>query len=133
MLIHITGDIHQPMHVSRAEDQGGNKIKVLWFNDPTNLHSVWDDKLIELQKLSFTEYTANINHSTLAGRQGLQKQPITDWFFESYELANKIYSGITEPEQKLSYRYNYENIATVNQQLLKGGIRLAGLLNEIFK
>lgn len=133
LLIHITGDIHQPMHVSRAEDQGGNKIKVQWFNEPTNLHSVWDDKLIELQKLSYTEYTANINHSTLAGRQLLQKQPTTEWFFESYELANKIYSGITEPEQKLGYRYNYDNIAMLNQQLLKGGIRLAGLLNEIFK
>jgi hypothetical protein len=63
----------------------------------------------------------------------LQKQPIAQWMFESYEFAGKIYSGITEPEQKLGYRYNYENIAVLNQQLLKGGIRLAGLLNEIFK
>jgi S1/P1 Nuclease len=133
LLIHIAGDIHQPMHVSRAEDQGGNKIKVLWFNDPTNLHSVWDDKLIELQKLSYSEYTSSINHSTLAERKNWQKQPMTEWFYESNQLADKIYSGITQPDQKLGYRYNYENIATVNQQLLKGGIRLAGLLNEIFK
>lgn len=133
LLIHITGDIHQPMHVSRAEDQGGNKIKVQWFNEPTNLHSVWDDKLIELQKLSYTEYTANINHSTKAGRLELQKQPIGDWLFESYELANQIYAGVTEQDQKLGYRYNYDNIVILNHQLLKGGIRLAGLLNEIFK
>src|SRR3981081_1972463 len=32
LLIHIVGDIHQPMHVSRAEDQGGNRIRVMWFN-----------------------------------------------------------------------------------------------------
>ena len=133
LLIHIAGDVHQPLHVGRAEDQGGNKIKVLWFNDPTNLHSIWDDKLIEMQKLSYTEYTANINHSTLAERKVLQKQPVSKWLFESNQLADKIYNGITQPDQKLGYRYNYDNIETINRQLLKGGIHLAGLLNEIFK
>ena len=132
LLIHIVGDIHQPMHVSRAEDQGGNKIKVLWFNDPTNLHSVWDDKLIEMQKLSYTEYAANINHSTKEYRTSLQQQPLTEWFYESYQLADKIYKGITQPDQKLSFRYNYDNIEMLNQQLLKGGIRLAGILNALF-
>lgn len=132
LLIHIVGDVHQPMHVSRAEDQGGNKIKVLWFNESTNLHSVWDDKIIEMQKLSYTEYAANINHSSLAERKKLQ-QPIEKWFYESYQLADTIYSGITQPEQKLGYRYNFDNIEMLNRQLLKGGIRLAGLLNEIFK
>ena len=133
LLIHIAGDVHQPLHVGRAEDQGGNKIKVLWFNEPTNLHSIWDDKLIEMQKLSYTEYTANINYSTLAERKVLQKQPVSKWLFESNQLADKIYSGITQPDQKLGYRYNYDNIETINRQLLKGGIHLAGLLNEIFK
>lgn len=133
LLIHITGDIHQPMHVSRAEDQGGNKIKVHWFNETTNLHSVWDDKIIEMQKLSYTEYVANINHSSLAERKTLQQQPIVKWFYESYQLADSIYKGITQPEQKLGYRYNFDNIEMLNQQLLKGGIRLAGILNEIFK
>lgn len=133
LLIHIVGDVHQPMHVSRAEDQGGNKIKVLWFNEPANLHSVWDDKIIEMQKLSYTEYAANINHSSLAERKKLQQQPIVKWFYESYQIADSIYRGITQPDQKLGYRYNFDNIETLNQQLLKGGIRLAGLLNEIFK
>lgn len=133
LLIHIVGDVHQPMHVGRAEDQGGNKIKVQWFNESTNLHSVWDDKIIEMQKLSYTEYAANINHSTLMERRKLQQQPIEKWLYESYHLADTVYSGITQPDQKLGYRYNFDNIVTVNQQLLKGGIRLAGLLNELFK
>ena len=132
LLIHIVGDIHQPMHTGRAEDLGGNRVKVLWFNEPTNLHSVWDDKLIEFQKLSYTEYTNNINHTNKAIRKEWQKQPMSLWLFESYQLADKIYGGITQPDQKLSYRYNYDYIAIVNQQLLKGGVRLAGLLNDIF-
>ena len=52
LLIHIAGDIHQPLHVGRLEDLGGNRIRVLWFGDSTNLHSVWDEKLIESQNLS---------------------------------------------------------------------------------
>ena len=126
------GDIHQPLHTGRSEDLGGNRIRVMWFNEVTNLHSVWDDKLIEFQKLSYTEYTKNINHADKALRKEWQNQPMSMWLFESYQLADKIYAGITQPDQKLGYRYNYDYIDMVNKQLLKGGVRLAGLLNDIF-
>ena len=132
LLIHILGDIHQPMHVSHAEDQGGNKIRVSWFNEPTNLHALWDDKLIEFQKLSYTEYTSNINHATKQERKNWQQQPMPEWFFESYQIADKLYSSIKQPEAKLSYRYNFDFVETMNSQLLKGGVRLAGVLNDIF-
>jgi len=131
-LIHLVGDIHQPMHVSRAEDEGGNKIRVMWFREPTSLHAVWDDKLIDFQQLSYTEYTNAINYSTANQRQVWQKEPISEWLYESNQIAEKLYSEIDQNEQKLSYRYNYDHIAILNNQLLKGGIRLAGLLNEIF-
>ncbi len=133
LLIHIAGDIHQPMHVSRAEDLGGNRIKVFWFSDATNLHALWDDRLIEYQKLSYSEYAQNINHVSKQQRREWQQQPMTEWFFESYQLADKLYAGIKQPEPRLSYRYNFDNVEMLNQQLLKGGVRLAGLLNEIFK
>ncbi|MES1219507.1 MAG: S1/P1 nuclease, partial [Bacteroidota bacterium] len=64
LLIHIVGDIHQPLHVGQLGDQGGNRVKVLWFGEATNLHSVWDEKMIESQKLSYTEYRNAINHTT---------------------------------------------------------------------
>jgi hypothetical protein len=132
LLIHIAGDIHQPMHVSRAEDLGGNRIKAFWFGDATNLHTLWDSKLIEFQDLSYTEYSANINHVSKQQRREWQQQPMTEWFFESYQLADKVYAGM-KPEQKLGYRYNFDNVEMLNQQLLKGGVRLAGLLNEVFR
>lgn len=131
-LIHIAGDIHQPLHVGRPEDLGANRIRVQWFNEPTNLHSIWDDKLLEHQKLSYTEYATAINHTTKEQRLEWQSQPMTEWFYESYEIAQKLYAGITEPDQKLGYRYNYDHLATMNQCLLKGGVRLAGILNDIF-
>ena len=132
LVIHIAGDIHQPLHVGRFEDLGGNRIRVLWFGDSTNLHSVWDDKMIESQNLSYTEYVKAINHSTKEQRKHWQQQSITEWFFESYQLAGKVYSGVTQPHQRLSFRYNFDYIGMLNSQLLKGGVRLAGLLNSIF-
>jgi len=132
LLIHIAGDIHQPLHVGQFEDLGGNRIRLQWFGESTNLHSVWDEKLIEFQKLSYTEYTAWINHTSGAQRKQWQEQPMNEWFFESYQLAGKIYNSVTQPEPKLSFRYNFDHIEILNDQLLKGGVRLAGLLNSIF-
>jgi len=132
LLIHIVGDIHQPLHVGRSEDLGGNRVRVIWFGDSTNLHSVWDDRMIASQDLSYTEYVKAINHSTKEQRNQWQQQPMNEWFYESYQLAGKVYSSVTQPNQRLSFRYNFDHIEALNNQLLKGGIRLAGLLNSIF-
>ncbi len=131
MVIHIVEDIHQPFHVGHESDKGGNDVKVMWFNTPTNLHSIWDSQLIDFQQLSYTEYTAAINFTTAGQRTEWQKAPISTWIFESHQLAQQLYAKV-KPDDKLSYRYNFENIDILNQQLLKGGVRLAGLLNEIF-
>jgi hypothetical protein len=132
LLIHFAGDIHQPLHVGHREDFGGNRIKVLWFNNSTNLHAVWDESLINFQQLSYTEYTNAINHTTQKQRLAWQKQPISEWFIESYLIAEQLYNEIKQPDQKLSYRYNYDHIQTLNERLLEAGVRLAGLLNQLF-
>jgi len=131
LLIHIVGDVHQPMHIGRPEDRGGNGVKVNWFKEPTNLHSVWDSKLVDFQQLSYTEYASSINYTTKAQRKEWQAEPVSDWIWQSYRYAEKIYAD-TKPDANLSYDYNFNYIGTVNQQLLKGGVHLAGLLNEIF-
>ena len=46
-VVHLVGDLHQPLHVGRGADRGGNKIEVTWFGKPSNLHKVWDDGLID--------------------------------------------------------------------------------------
>lgn len=131
ILIHLVGDIHQPLHVGRLDDLGGNKIKLLWFNENVNLHQVWDERLVNFQQLSYTEYVNVINHTTKAQRKAWQKEPLSQWLWESYQNAEKIYADI-KPDEKIGYNYNFKYIATVNDRLLKGGVHLAGLLNEIF-
>jgi hypothetical protein len=133
LLIHFVGDVHQPLHVGRKSDMGGNNIKVSWFREQTNLHSIWDSHLIEFQKLSYTEYTKAINHTSSLQRRKWQSQPMMQWFYESYQISEQLHTGVTEPEMRLSYEYNFRHIDTLNERLLKGGVRLAALLNEIFK
>lgn len=133
MLIHLVGDMHQPMHTARKDDLGGNRIQLTWFGEKSNLHRVWDESLIDFQQLSYTEYTKAINHPTAQQVINWQKTSLQDCVFESYQICNQIYATGVKNDDKLSYKYNFDWIATVNQQLLKGGLRLAKILNEIYK
>lgn len=132
LLIHIVGDVHQPLHVSPQGTSGGNDVKVQWFGANSNFHRVWDGQLIEDQNLSYTEYTNAINHTSAAQRKKWQSQPLSEWMYESYTISQNLLSEIKDNNQKLSYRYIYDHIETVNQQLVKAGVRLAGLLNAIY-
>jgi len=128
-LVHVVGDIHQPMHVGRSEDRGGNRIKVKFFGKQTNLHSLWDGLLVKNQNLSFSEFTNFIdtNDKTIISKY-LNSQP-SDWILESFYIAEKLYD-IGDADYR--YNYVYEQTPVVKQRLTQGGIRLAGLLNAIF-
>ncbi len=125
LLIHFVGDIHQPLHVGRLEDRGGNNIKVSWFNNPSNLHQVWDTRIIDFQQLSYTEYAEAINYPTKNQRSIWQKEPLNIWFWQSYQAAEKIYADIKQ-DDKLGYNYNFKYVDLLEHQLLKGGVHLAG-------
>lgn len=131
MVIHIVEDIHQPLHTGHTSDKGGNDIKVSWFGKFTNLHSIWDSELVNFQDLSYSEYVRAIDFPTAKQTAEWQSAPISKWVFESSQIADKIYNDV-KPEENLSYKYNFKYIDTLNEQLLKGGVRLAGLLNKIF-
>jgi hypothetical protein len=128
-LIHFVGDLHQPLHVGREADQGGNKIKVTWFDRETNLHSVWDNSLVDFQQYSFCEYANTLDIIDEGTAETWMSGSLEDWFYESYELANKVYASVPA-DGKLSYRYNYMFKADLDRQLLKGGLRLAVLIKD---
>jgi len=131
-LIHIIGDAHQPLHVGRTEDLGGNKINLEWFGSKTNLHTVWDSKLIDFEKYSYTEYADVLNRLTKKEIKEVQNGTLENWIYDSYSVSNKIYNEATKGEN-LKYRYQYLNKDRVEQQLQKGGLRLSKVLNELFK
>ena len=132
LLIHFVGDIHQPMHASPEGTAGGNTVRVAWFSQSSNLHRVWDTHLIEYQQLSYTEHAAAINHTTTAQIKLWQGQSLTECLYESYTISQRLNDEIKEPNARLGYEYNFKHVDLMNEQLLKGGVRLAAVLNEIF-
>ena len=132
MLVHLIGDLHQPMHVGRIEDKGGNDIQVRWFNKGSNLHKVWDTNMINDNGMSYTELAASLPSLTEAQKKSIQQGGIYDWVEDSQDVANKVYDSV-EVGEKLFYRYSYVWWGTVEIQLQKGGLRLAKVLNELFK
>ncbi len=131
MLVHFVGDLHQPLHVGRGEDKGGNDIQVRWFNDGSNLHSVWDSNMIDYYGMSYTELAKNTIVLSKTQIETIKKGSVIDWVHESQKLAKKVYASATVGE-KLGYQYMYYNFPIARSQLQKGGIRLAKILNEIF-
>lgn len=130
-LIHLIGDAHQPLHIGREEDLGGNKIEIEWFRNQTNLHSLWDTKLIDHQQYSYTEYAEVLDVYDKKFNENLIEGDLGDWLFDSYQKSEIIYSDVKSGD-KLWYNYNYENLSILENQLLKGGLRLAKVLNEVF-
>lgn len=132
LLVHLVGDLHQPMHVGRLEDKGGNDIQVQWFNRGSNLHKLWDLNMIEDYGMSYTELAESLPRLTKVQKKFIQQGTIYDWVEESQDIANELYDSV-ELGEKLYYRYSYVWWGTVEKQLQKGGLRLAKILNEMYK
>ena len=131
LLIHLIGDLHQPMHVGLEEDRGGNDFKVQWFYEDSNLHRVWDSEMINEFDMSYNELAENADVLTKNQIKAIQEGSIIDWVNETHELTKKVYTS-AKPEENLRYRYSYNNFKTVRSQLQIAGIRLAKVLNELF-
>lgn len=132
MLVHLMGDLHQPMHVGRVEDKGGNTIQVQWFKKGTNLHRVWDSDMIDHFGMSYKELAENRKEISKAQLKAWEQGTVLDWLTETHQLTPSVYSSV-EVGQNLGYEYAYEHMNLVRTQLHKAGIRLAKVLNEIYK
>jgi hypothetical protein len=131
MLVHFVGDLHQPMHIGQKEDKGGNAIQVEWFGKGTNLHAVWDTKMIENWNMSYLELADNAKEVSKKQIAAIEAGTLIEWVDEIHELTKKIYKSAAVGEN-LRYRYSYDHFDIVRDQLQIGGIRLAKILNDIF-
>tara|TARA_B100000212_G_scaffold127263_1_gene95426 strand:+ start:92 stop:844 length:753 start_codon:yes stop_codon:yes gene_type:complete len=130
-LIHLIGDLHQPMHVGNGIDRGGNDIKLNWFNSPTNLHRIWDSDLINLQELSYSEYSDYLLLNEDRGKiRKWQGDDVLIYIHESRDMRTQCYDFSGE---NLKWEYFYKHKDLLEKRLLQGGVRLSGELNRIFK
>jgi hypothetical protein len=145
-VVHLVGDLHQPLHVGKCCDKGGNDVKVTWFGKPTNLHAVWDSALVDDEQLSFTELAAKLERH-IDSRDVIAWWDINprDWISESAQYRDTLYPTAEDkprapadkkikvpPVPDLSYSYVYKFTPLMEQRLSQAGVRLAAYLNAIY-
>ncbi|KAM0857289.1 hypothetical protein ACQ4PT_048558 [Festuca glaucescens] len=142
-LAHFVGDVHQPMHCGRTADLGGNTVIVSWYKNKTNLHKVWDEKVIGTAMNRFykddlsTMIGAIKRNLTVVEKNKWEACPsratsCADKFAEeSAELSCPAYVG-TEQGSNLEDEYFFKALPVVQKRIAQGGVRLAAILNRIF-
>ena len=130
-IVHLVGDVHQPMHAGHSADQGGNKVAVKFLGRDQNLHSLWDSGLIDYEGLTYNELAQADDHASKAQIQQWQHEPLATWLFESYQLCEPLYAEAAQ-NPAFDYRYFPAHSVLLEQRLLQAGIRLAGVLNQAF-
>ena len=129
--VHMIADRFCPMHVAHLDDQGGNKVRMKWFGSNTNLHAVWDSKLIDYKGFSYTEYASYLHDVYGHQRKDILRMSEGETLLHTYHVTDAIYqyhstwSGNT-------YHYAYRWIETAEYQMYMAGVRLAKHLNELF-
>lgn len=133
MLIHLVGDMHCPMHTGRLSDRGGNQRPVFMFSEATNLHSVWDTAIPEAaHRWSYTEWQEQVDRLCDDEAVLVQAGEPRDWVLETHAICREVYDSTPEGS-KVSYDYVAKYTPVVELQFLRGGLRLARLLNEIYR
>ncbi|MDA0331060.1 MAG: S1/P1 nuclease [Bacteroidetes bacterium] len=130
LLIHFIGDLHQPMHIGRYEDRGGNRVYVKWFGRNSNLHRVWDSEMINGYNMSYSELAKNLPTPKNLEIE-FERDDLIDWVNETHSYTRKIYNDVSI-DDNLGYEYQYQNFQIVRELILKGGMRLASVLNYLF-
>lgn len=127
-LVHFVVDLHQPLHVGRADDRGGNAITFLLDGERTNLHRLWDSGIIARATGPRDRYVASVIALTDENAAVWAAAPSREWAAESKRLRAFVYDfdGAPGPD------YLDEAGRTLRQQLARAGVRLAATLNGIF-
>ncbi len=127
-LIHFVADVHQPLHVGRWGDRGGNTIDVFWFGQPSNLHRVWDSAIISRRRISFKRWAASLKDPTTEQAARWVDSTPLDWAAESQALRPLVYRI---GDGKLGRRYYRQSDPVVRERLVRAGLRLAALLERL--
>jgi hypothetical protein len=132
-LVHIIGDLHQPLHCEDNNDGGGNDRHVIFHGQAENLHSLWDSGLIEHINGNAAEYAADLEsdineEDKIAWGDGT----IEEWAMEAHDIAQAMAYSQLGTKNPAVIGPSYENSMKpfIESQLRKAGIRLATLLND---
>lgn len=130
-LIHFIADAHQPLHVSNNQDRGGNLRRVYFLGEARNLHQVWDGELIQATRISEPDYFDRLHlKMDSLDLTALERGTVLDWVMEAHRTAvERVYH--LPPDRRLGDEYLHQNLPIVDLALIRAGVRLARVLNEV--
>ena len=130
--VHLYADRFCPMHVAHLDDKGGNAVKLKWFGQNTNLHSVWDAKIMDGKGFTYSEY-ANYLHDVYGSKKkSVMKMTDEETILMTYHITDDIYQYQTNWNGN-AYHYSYYWMDEMEWQMYVGAVKLAQKLNEIYK
>ncbi|MCL4852208.1 MAG: S1/P1 nuclease, partial [Bryobacteraceae bacterium] len=126
-LVHLVGDLHQPLHVGDRNDKGGNTTQLVYFGTSTNVHRVWDTEILQRME----EEAALASGLSQTARPGWSRGTPVDWAAESHTVAREVaYKYLS---RKVGTPYQQQAETAVRMQLAKAGVRLAAMLNRVWE
>lgn len=133
-LAHFTGDLHQPLHVSYADDMGGNRTAVYFYGLPNNLHGVWDFALLKQlgYETDVNKAATLFNRISAKQRSDWQQGDVLSWANESAAITLQIYQGYT-PGMLIDDSYVLRYQPVLEQRLQQAAVRLAMLLDQLLQ
>jgi nuclease S1 len=138
-LVHLIEDLCQPLHIGDSGSKGGNLIQVRFYGMGSNLHRVWDSQIIERHTTDERVWLWDLNGVTnpkLAAEWA--KGTPEDWATESLQIAKRAYclpetNRVMKSGTRIGNDYCSMALPMIQKQLAKSGIRVASVLNEIFR
>jgi hypothetical protein len=138
-LLHFVGDLHMPLHAGDRADKGGNDVAAaygIYAPRRFNLHSLWDGPLAER---AITSGPSLVRRYPASRRAGVVAGSVEDWSRESWRVSRDVvYASALggDPCGPVPARVELRpatiaRLAPIaRQQVLRGGLRLARLLDR---
>ena len=145
-LLHLIGDLHQPLHTADNRDRGGNEVAVIFGerDAPDNLHSYWDRELVERLGRDPRSIAAALGARIGAAEaEAWSKGTPPVWAKESFGQAKAVAYNFIGARRETAERggkmvrldagYDQRALPVVREQLSKAGVRLAAVLNNALR
>lgn len=127
-LVHLVGDVHQPLHAGYRDDKGGNTYQLRAFMRGSNLHAVWDSGLIRQRDEDTADMAARLRKLVLPDTAKSQSPAQA-----AEESCRLVATPGFYPDRLVDVDYIQRFTPLMEQRLAMAGARLAALLNAQIK
>lgn len=130
IIFHLVGDLHMPLHAGYGADKGGNTIKVKYLDHDGNLHWIWDTEIIETEHITTEDCMTIVKHYKKKKLAKIGNIDVESWMYGSRSYLDNVYDF---NNNVIDQAYADKNKEIIENQLATAGIRLAAVLEKMFK